>query len=213
MRPYTQVTVLLLPISLAIIPGAVAAQHRGQPASPKYWLAVSTGYFWLSGVRDGSSGSWWDFGDAFPVGIGVDRVLNRETSLGLAFARARVPLTYASRTLQPRSAHATVAFYGPVLKVRRGGQRTLGATLEFQPGLSQYSNFQDDATGEPLPPQRNLDFGFSLGSSWIARLAGDWAFEFGTAVFYAFHERTGLEGRERSLQQHYLIRLGMRLGF
>lgn len=213
MRP-SGIELVALLSALASFPLPVAAQRRGEAPEPKYWLSISTGYLSLSGVRDGRTGSTWNFGDAFPVGLALEKVLGREMSLGLAFARTRVPLTYSSESSGRRNAHATVALYGPVLRIQRGAWRPFGNTLEVQPGIVQYGNFQDDITGEPLPPERaNRDFAFTLAYLWVARFRADWAFEFGTTVILAFHDRTGLEGDERSLSRHSLIRLGARLGF
>jgi hypothetical protein len=213
MRPSGILFVALLS-ALASSPLPVGAQRRGEPPEPRYWLSLSAGYLSLSGVRDGSTGSTWSFGDAFPVGLTLEKSLRGNMSLGLAFTRARVPLTYRSESLGRRSAHATVASYGPVLKVRRGAWNALGATLELQPGIVQYGNFQDDLSGEPLPPERaNRDFAFTMGYVWSVRFRADWAFEFGTDVILVFHDRTGLEGDERSLNRHSLLRLAVRLGF
>jgi hypothetical protein len=213
MRP-SSITLVALLSTLASSALPAGAQRRREPPEPKYWLSVSTGYLWLPEVRDGATLSTWHFGDAFPVGVALEKSLRGDMSLGLAFARARVPLTYRSESLGRRSAHATVASYGPVLRIRRGAWDALGATLELQPGIVQYGNFQDDLTGEPLPPERaNRDFAFTMGYVWSVRFRVDWAFEFGSNVILVFHDRTGLEGDERSLNRHSLLRLAVRLGF
>jgi hypothetical protein len=204
-----------LPLAALLATLAVPAHaQRRAPSTrgPSTWISLSGGYMGLNNVADGSTGSTWEFGSGWPLRVSVERSLGNGASLGVQTTYMRVPLVYVSSgSCADCNAHATVATYGPTLRI--GGGRTFYQAFEFFAGIMQYGNFTDDDGGATLPPASpNRDFAFSVGYGFGYALGRDMALELMSSYIDAVHERTNLPGNARTLIQHTTFMLGFRLG-
>jgi hypothetical protein len=204
---------IILAALLALIAGPLEAQRRAPSTrDPSTWMSLSGGYMGLSNVVDGSTESTWEFGGGWPLRLSLERALGNGASVGVQTTYLRVPLVYSSNgPCGNCNAHATVATYGPMLRIGRG--RTFYQTFEFFAGIMQYGNFTgDDGEGTLPPSSPNRDFAFSVGYGFGYALRRDMAIELTTSYLDAVHERTNLPGNARTLIQHTTLMLGLRVG-
>jgi hypothetical protein len=211
---------ILAVVGLAVAVSHADAQRRrgGFSQGPTNWLAVSGGISIMNAVPDGRTSSTWDFGNGFPLRASIEHSLGGGNSIGLEGSYVRAPLLYTSfgsGACGACNAHATVASYGPVLRL--GEPRYQGGfyqVLELFAGVLQYGNFTEDASGQTLPPnQPDKDFAFSIGFGLGHSIGRDFAIELNTSQMRAIHERTGLLGNAQTTITHTLFLLGLRMGF
>jgi len=208
MRYLALLTTLLLTSPVA------HAQRPGAPArTPSTWLGLSGGMLLMGNVQDGTTGSSWDFSNAWPIRISLERSMGRGGSLGAQFTYARAPLRYSSSgPCSSCNAHATVATYGPLLRI--GAGQTWHQVLELFAGVMQYGGFTEDGSELTLPPDSpNRDFAFSVGYGIGYPIGTDWELELMTSYLSAVHERTSLAGNVQTLAQHTTLMVGLRMGF
>jgi hypothetical protein len=210
---------LLAMLLLCVLPRLSAGQERpgadrrGAARGPSMWLSASAGFALLNDVADGSTGSNWDFGNAWPLRVTVERALGGGTTIGAQMTYARAPLLYRGNgSCVTCNAHATVTSYGPILRVGQG--RSWYQVLELFAGVLQYGSFTEDGASTRLPPlEANRDFAFSVGYGFGFPIARDFAIELTSTYLSAIHERRNLPGNAQTMVQHYSLTLGTRLGF
>lgn len=168
---------------------------------------------WLANVPDGATNANWRFGDGWPLQLGLERPLGRSSGIGVHAMWLRAPVLYTSPSSCGQcNAHATLAYYGPYFRTGMG--RGVYQVLEIGAGVMQYGNFEEDATGQALPPESpNLDFAYNLGIGAGYSLAADWAMEVVFSNLNAVHERRNLPANSPSVRNHRFLRLGLRIGF
>ncbi len=202
---------LLLPLALAL-PTARAQRPANGPQEPSYWLSMSGGFLVMQRVADGSTDSNWDFSNGWPLRVSLERSLGGGATLGVQLTYARVPLRYiSSGSCSSCDAHATVASYGPILRV--GAGNSWYRVLEIFAGVLQYGSFTQDHTDVSLPPASpNRDFALSVGYGFGLTLGRDWAVEVMPSYLMAVHERTNLPGNASSVVRHWQTLLAVRMG-
>ena len=159
-----------------------------------------------------------DYGEGFPITFSLEHVLAPGITAGLAGSYTRAPLVYAPTTPSsgcPCNAHSTVATYGAVFHSGgSGSQAALHQVFRLFVGAIQYGAFQQDAAKQTLPPDAaNIDFLFSAGYGFGYNISRDWALELTGEYMNSIHERDKLPGNAQTLARHYLIGLGLRVGF
>lgn len=203
--------ILALLLSVGLLAAPAQAQRRGA-GEPSIWLSVSGGYLWLASVPDGATQSDWQFGDGFPWRLSVEKSFG-EASVGLAATWLRAPLRYvAPSSCGSCDAHASVAYYGPVLRL--ASNRGWHYVIELGAGVMQYGSFTEDATGARLPPVgANRDFALSFGWGLGYAFSRDWASELVWTNISTFHDRDNLPGNVTTHRQHRQARVGLRIGY
>lgn len=210
---------ILAVAAFSLVASHADAQRRrgGFSQGPSNWLSVSGGISIMNAVQDGRTLSTWDFGNGFPLRASIEHAVSGGNTIGVEASYVRAPLLYRSSSsggCGTCNAHATVASYGPVLRLgepRYGGG--FYQVLELFAGVLQYGNFTVDASGQPLPPkQPDKDFAFSLGIGVGHSLGQDFAIELNTSQMRAIHQRTGLLGNAQTTITHTLFLLGLRMG-
>lgn len=198
-------------LALALLVSPAHGQAR-TAREPSIWLSASAGYLWMSTVPDGATQSDWRFGDGFPWRLSIEKSFGG-ASLGLAAMWIRAPLLYASpSTCGTCNAHASVAYYGPVLRL--AGNRGWHQVIEIGAGVMQYGSFTEDDTGARLPPtSANRDFAISFGYGFGYALSRDWGLEVVWTQISSFHERDNLPGNVSTHRQHSTMRVGLRMGY
>ncbi len=163
-------------------------------------------------VADGSTDSNWDFSNGWPLRVSLERSLGSGATLGVQLTYVRVPLRYnSSATCGSCDAHATVASYGPILRVGAGS--SWYRVFQLFAGVLQYGSFTQDHTNVSLPPAHpNRDLAFSAGYGFGVPLGRDWALEIMPSYLLAVHERTNLPGNASSVARHWQTLLTLRMG-
>ena len=135
---------------------------------PAAWASFSAALTQSWSVRDGSTNSQWDFGDATQYGVSLEKNLSGGASVGVRGSTSRVPLRYSGVTggavFFQTDADANVSQLLATLHVANGQQ--LHSVLELSAGATVYSNFRARGAHtklEPSAPDTDFTFGFGYG--------------------------------------------------
>ena len=214
---------------LALIATSVlAARAEGQiirnpprVPEPRGWVSLGVGLLQPWRVRDGTTDSQWEFGNAVQYRVSLEAPMQYQTMLGLAVGFARVPLTYVPLQLISTSscgascdADATVTQLLATFHAG-GGRSTIGLfqVIELGAGATLYSGFRQRATGDRLPPTTvdpdftigiGYGFGYTISPEMQVTLVQDFAL--------TLHQRENLTGGDNTLSQQYVTRVGLRMG-
>ncbi|MEP7344422.1 MAG: hypothetical protein ABI877_04120 [Gemmatimonadaceae bacterium] len=202
--------------------GGRDGRSRGQAAAPKdptYWASLGTGFLRLAPVENGNTQALWDFGEGFPLTFSLERVVASGISAGIGGSYLRAPLRYDGPTSLGGcgrcDAHATVATYGAVIHSGGSGSQTgLYQVFRLFVGVMQFGAFEQDSPRRTLAPESaNKDFLFTAGYGFGYGIARDWRVELTADYMNSIHERDNLPGNAQTLSRHFLIGLGLRVGF
>jgi hypothetical protein len=176
------------------------------------WAGASLGITQGFGLRDGSTGSTWQFGSGLefagrfehPTGSGA-------FAFGVQGSFARLPLAYSSSTVSGE-AKADVKQLMAVL--RYGGGYGFHPVYELAAGVIGFSNFRTTgatpvviSSSADYDPKFSLGYGFGFGLS--SRSSVEIVQELGTIL----HQRTGLSASESNYPRVYVTRLGGKIAF
>jgi hypothetical protein len=200
--------------ALGLCATSAGAQRRHYDDATTYWLSLSGGIANLQGVRDGRTNSIWAFGDAYPMRLTFARNIGSGNSIGLQYTYMRAPLVYrAPNGCGNCDAHATIAAYGPMLRLGGSGG-TIHEVFEAFAGVMQYGSFTTDDGNAPLPPARpDRDFAFSFNFGIGYEMRRDLGFDLTFTQMRAMHEHTNLPNDVSTLAQHAALLFGVRMGF
>lgn len=210
---------VVLALLLASAPAGAQIIRPPRRSTPKTaWTNVSIGLLQLSDVRDGSTQSEWQFGNAVQYRVTLEKTIQSGTTFGVSGAFARVPLTYVPLTVGPAGctvscdADATVTQLVAMVHAGGGG---IGfhQVIELVAGATGYSSFRARASGAKLPPLKldadlTLGFGYGFGYAFSPDMQVTLVQEGALTV----HQRTGVPGGENTLGRHYTTRVGIRFG-
>jgi hypothetical protein len=202
-------------VPFALVPFVLAADAGAQMRRPQlssqptafmsFGAALQNGFT----VRDGSSGTTWNFGESMQYTASLERALSQGASLGVRGNLARVPLTMSGTT--SGDADALVSQLLASLYLQSGG--AVHTVLEGDVGATLYSDFQPRAGSAAVGPRGvDADFamtlGFGFGYSFSPRLSLD----FVQTVGQSLHQKTGLSAGDESSARVSSSRLVLRLG-
>ena len=200
--------------ALGVCASSASAQRRDSYRGPANWISLSSGILLLNGVRDGRTQSVWGFGNAYPMRLSLERDIGGGNSIGAQFSYVRAPLVYRSQaSCGTCNAHATIATYGPMLRLGGSGG-TFHEVLEAFAGVLQYGNFTTDdgnITLPPTKPDRDFAFSFNIGVGYSMRR--DLAVDVTLAQLRVLHQRTNLPNDAQTLTQHTGVLVAVRMGF
>jgi hypothetical protein len=195
---------------------AVAAEAQIMRRPPQRrtanWLGASIGITQGFGIRDGSTGSTWDFGSGLDYALRVERPKGSgELAIGLQASFARLPLTYSSSTFTG-DAKADVSQLMAVL--RYGNGYGFHPVYELQGGVIGFSDFRSTgmppvniSSGTDYDPKLTIGYGFGFGLSPMS--AVEIVQELGTVL----HQRDGLSGSQSNYPRIYVTRIGGKIAF
>jgi hypothetical protein len=204
---------LLALVFLLVAADARAQRGRRSPFSiPEPAAFISLGAALQDGftVRDGTSGSTWNFGSATQYTGSLERALSQGASFGIRGNIARVPLT-VTNPAGSGDADALVSQLLASLYVTSG--RTIHSVLEGDVGATIYSDFVPRAGSLAVVPSGAdadfaFTFGYGLGYSVSPRMSVDVVRTIGTSM----HQKTGLSASDESSSHVGSTRLIVRLG-
>src|SRR4029079_10023821 len=189
--------------ALVLCAYSAGAQRRDAYRGPANWISGSSGILLMNGVRDGTTGTQWGFGDAYPLQLALARDIGGGNSIGAQVTYIRAPLVYRSQTTCGLcDSHATIATYGPMRQLGGSGG-VVHEVLEVFAGILQYGNFTSDDDKTPLPPTKpDRDFAFSYNVGLGYEIRSDWSAQITLAQLRALHQRTGLPNDAQTFSQH-----------
>ena len=202
--------IALVPLVIAADAGAQIIRRPGMRVQePTAWVSLGAALQNSFGLRDGSTGSVWQFGEATQYAASFERRLTGGVTLGVRGTHARVPLNYSGATVT--EADANISQVLGVLHVASG--REFHSVLELSLGATIFSNFRSrttDARLEPTSPDADFTFafGYGVGYNFSPRFAIDVVQDVSTAL----HQKTGLSAGEGSSIRFNSTRLVARIG-
>jgi hypothetical protein len=214
--------VLAVLTALCSASGGAGAQvvDLGLLREPGFTVSLQSGVLYLQGVDDGPSTSYWDFNAIQLHRVSLERRIGYNTSLGVSFGFAELPMNYVRTTVEPPfdrpcivSCRATAQFshFGALLRFTSGTR--LVQSAELTAGVSQYSRFRDVGSGAKLAPLKHdhdasLTAGYGLAWSFGFLQVGAVA-----DVGFSMHSRAGIDADQSELNYLASVRLVVRQGF
>ena len=213
--------------AVLIITGLFAADayaqiiRRPTRRDPQWFVSFNAGYERSRTIQDGSTHSDWLFGSGPQYGAALEKTVAPGTTFGVSALFSQLPLSYqptvnVGPTSCVASCEATAnvteivgvfrADYGGGLFGFRGGH-------EFGIGVTAYSNFREQTTGDALPPSKtDMDLLLSYTSVFGFGISPTSAIEFGLGTGFTIHQRQGLSASENTLNPMLRLRVGLRMG-
>lgn len=191
-----------------IRPGGMRLQQ------PTAWFSLGAALAQNWSVRDGTTGSQWDFSDATQYTASLEKNISSGASLGLRGTTARVPLRYSGTTSagtgSQTDADANVSQLFASLHVSSG--REFHSVLELNLGATLYSDFRARGTNEKLTPSSDTDFTFAFGYGFGYAFSPRFSLDVVQDLTTALHQKTGLSAGDNSSVRINSTRLVARVG-
>lgn len=209
------------PLLLALVPLLVAAESGAQiirrsslgEAPPAAWASGGAGLVQGWTVRDGSTTSQWDFGDATMYQASLEKNFSG-LSAGLRGTTALVPLRYSGSTTTgaPVTTDADANVSQLLAVVHVAGARGFHSVLELDAGATMYSNFRARTTGDRLVPASDVDFTFTFGYGFGYGFSNRFQVEVVQDLTTVLHQRTGLDASAATSSRMNSTRIAGRFG-
>ncbi len=195
--------------------GAASAQAqiirpRFQVSAPSAWVSASVAQQNAFTVHDGTTGSYWEFGSANPMGVSLEKAFMNGVTAGLRGSTGRVPLRYTGAATT-YDADARVSQLAGTVRVAPG--QSFHTVLELSAGVTYFSEFREQADGAPLAPMNgdkdfSFAFGYGFGYSFNPRFVIDVVQDQTTAI----HQKDGLAASDDASVRYTSTRLVARIG-
>ena len=203
---------VLVIVALAWPAGADAQiiRQRFPPGQPSAWVSVGAALQSSWSVRDGSTGSTWDFGSSTQYAASIEKSLSNGATVGIRGTTAMVPLVYTSGSLQTE-ADANVSQAFASLHIASG--REFHSVLELSAGATLYSNFRARGTGSKLAPDApDADFTFAFGYGFGYSFSPSFSMDVVQDISTVVHQKTGLSASDDSSVRVNGTRIVARVG-
>ena len=199
----------LLPLVLAADAGAQIIRPGMRFREPAAWASFGAALQNTFDVRDGTTNSVWQFGDATQYAASLEKSISSGVSFGVRGTHARVPLFYSGTTAT--EADANISQVMGVLHVASG--REFHSVLELSVGATIFSNFRSRTTDQRLEPTSpDSDFTFAYGYGFGYNFSPTFAIDIVWDVSTALHQKTGLSAGAGSSNRLQSTRLVARFG-
>lgn len=199
-------------LAIVVAPSADAQIVRSRFAlqDPPFWISLGAASQQAWVVRDGTTGSTWNFGNAVPWQASMERTINGGTSVGLRGTTGTIPLTYVS-SMGTSDADANVSQLFGTIHVASG--RGFHTVLELSAGATVYSNFRERSTSRKLgPTSPDKDFAFAFGYGFGYGFNPRFSIDVVQDITTTSHQKDGLAAGEDSSTRIHGTRLVGRLG-
>ena len=214
---------LLAFLSLAAVPAGAQIINVPQGSlskEPAIILTTTVGLPTIQSVKDGRTGTIWDFSQAVEFGAALERTLGRGAAFGIGATYAKMPLHFMDTSVVSTgfanccNAHVDVITAGA--QFTSGGGAGFHQLIMISVGVIAFQNFAvkyNGTAGSPgAAPQRDIDprlaVGYGFGYGLSARSEVFLLQEYGVAL----HQGDGLQGSDRRQYQQQTTRIGFRLG-
>ena len=200
---------------LFMLLGAAGAQAqivrpRFQAGAPSAWVSGSYALQNAFSVRDGTTGSSWDFGSANVMGASLEKAFMNGVTAGVRGSTGLVPLRYTGASAG-YDADARVSQLLGVVRIAPG--QSFHTVLELSAGVTYFSDFrtQSDATKlAPLTGDQDFtfSFGYGFGYAFNPRFSVDVVQDQVTTI----HQKDGLAASDDSSNRFGSTRIVGRIG-
>lgn len=190
-------------------------RHPVRTLEPTAWAGVSIGLVQHGTVRDGTTGSTWQFGDAVQYRTSLERRIQPGSALGAAATFSRAPLTYHGAGCTVGSSCDADANITQIFGSFHagGGGYGLHQVLQLQLGATLFHNFRERTTGAVLPPESaDVDLAFSLGYGFGFTLSPRAQLNVVQELGVSMHQRENLPAATTIANRFGVTRLSLRLG-
>lgn len=207
-----RVTLALFLLASASVSSAAQERFPRLPPRASTWTSLTVGLYRLPVIFDPTSNSDWDFGSIVQFRGTLERDYRPGTSLGVAVAYARAPLTYNGPDC-PSSCDADVALWQALALFRIGGGGIgLHQIIEIGAGVTGFSSFQRRGGGQ-LAPKNIVDPTISIGYGLGYSLSPNTQLTLLQEVGLMVHRRGNRPaGDESNVPSTYATRIGLRFG-
>jgi len=210
-----------------IISGLFASESDAQiirrpiRREPDWFVSFNAGYERSRTIQDGSTHSDWLFGSGPQYGATLEKTVAPGTTFGVSALFSQLPLSYQPTTnVGPTGCFSSCEATANVMEVVGVFRADYGGGLfgfrgghEFGIGVTAYSNFREQTSGNVLPPSKtDLDLLLSYTSVFGFGLSPNSAIEFGLGTGFTIHQRSGLSASENTLNPLLRLRVGVRMG-
>jgi hypothetical protein len=180
---------------------------------PPAWITFGATLMQPFYVRDGSTGTDWQFSDATQYVASLERTLSGGATLGLQGTHARVPLRYGAlggATFTDADANVSQLF----AKLHVSSGREFHSVLELGAGATMYYNFRERGTGATLQPtSKDTDFTFAFGYGFGYNFSPTFAVDVVQDLTTVLHQKTGLSAGDNSSVRisgtRFVVRFGL----
>ena len=199
----------LVPLFLASAADAQIIRGGLRFQEPTAWVSLGAGFQNTFDVRDGTTNSLWQFGDATQYVASIEKTISGGTSLGIRGTHARVPLFYNGSTAT--DADANVSQVMGVFHFASG--REFHTVIELSAGATIFSNFRSRTTDQGLEPASpDTDFSFAYAYGFGYNFSPTFAIDVVQDVSTVLHQKTGLGASESTSNRFSTTRLVARFG-
>ena len=199
----------LLALFIAGDAGAQIIRPGMRFGEPSAWVSFGAALASEFDVRDGTSNSLWQFGDATQYAASIEKPISGSgVTLGVRGTHARVPLRYSGNVVT--DADANVSQVMAVLHVASG--REFHSVLELSAGATIYSNFRSRTTDARLDPSSDTDFAFGFGYGFGYNFSPTFAIDVIQDQSTSLHQKTGLSAGDGSSSRFTSTRIAARFG-
>jgi hypothetical protein len=205
-----RLSVLLLAMAVSSSAHAQIVRSRFPVQEPPAWVSGGATFQQAWTVRDGTTGSTWNFGNAIPWQGSLERTISGGTTLGIRGTTGMIPLTYQG-PLGTTEADANVSQLFGTFRVSSG--REFHTILEVSAGTTLYSNFRERGTGAKLgPASSDADFTFVFGYGFGYAFSPRFSIDVVQDINTVWHQKDGLQAGDDSSTRIHGTRLVGRLG-
>ncbi|MEO7457723.1 MAG: hypothetical protein ABIY52_15785 [Gemmatimonadaceae bacterium] len=203
--------VVLMSLLAAAVPAeSQIVRPRFQVSAPAAWVSASIGQQGAFSLRDGTSGSTWEFGSSNPIGVSLEKGFTNGVSAGVRGSTAQVPLRYTGASAV-YDAEARVSQLLATMRVAPGQQ--FHTVLELSAGVTYFSEFHTQAEATKLAPLTGdqdftYAFGYGFGYAFSPRFAVDVVQDVTTVL----HQKDGLSASDDASHRFSVTRLVARIG-
>ena len=206
-------------LAIALVAPLADAQVLPVPrrsTAPVMWGSLSAGMLQINNdIYDGRTQSIWRFSTALQYRGSVEMDVGNYGAVGFVAGLADAPLLYgapAGNAACPGVCDAHAKIWTLMAGFHMGGGVGFHQIIDLSAGTTIYRDFTAD-DGGALPPEApdkdiSLSVGYGFGWGFSPRmqlmLVQDAA--------YVLHQREGLSGGQNSSSQHYVTRVGLRVG-
>ena len=210
---------IVLPVFARTADAQMPPPRTSYGGEPDYWVGLSLGYLEGMSVNDGTTGSTWQFGYTSQIRATFEKTIQRGVTVGVGAGFSTAPLTYQSgngfnsfnNCGGTCRANADITQY--LAYIRGGGGVGFHALYTLETGITEFSNFREQATNATLDPTSPAyDFTFGLG--------GGLGFGFSPTVdgyvgeqFDIILHPQGPNTTSASAPHQFTLRGGFRVGF
>ena len=201
---------MLVPLLLAGEAGAQIIRPGIRFSEPAAWVSFGAALANTFDVRDGTTNSVWQFGDATQYAVSIEKPISGSgVTFGVRGTYARVPLFYSGSTFT--DADANVSQVMAVVHAANG--RQFHSVLELSAGATIYSNFRSRSTDARLEPTSpDADFAFAFGYGFGYNFSPTFAIDVIQDQSTSLHQKAGLAASESSSNRFTSTRIVARFG-